>query len=118
LRSFQFLSNRPKRASDDLIVGAQLLSASDNGRQHFEYRDNPLMTVIVFGTFGLPSYPSRLKVDHVMRHRWPSYNFMRCDADPSLEACHRLAAINVIEITGCRYLREVAPEISAFTPGA
>jgi hypothetical protein len=79
---FKIGQSQAERASDDLIVGAQLLRASDNRRQHFEYRDNSLMTGIVFGTFGLPSRPSRLKVEHVMRHPWPaSCNFMRaCDA--------------------------------------
>jgi hypothetical protein len=72
LGSFKFFSDRPERASDGLIVGAQLLRPGDNRRQHFEYRDNSPMTGIVFGIFGLASRPPRLKVEHALRSQKPA----------------------------------------------
>jgi hypothetical protein len=75
LDRFQFLHNRPERPSNGLIVGAQLLRTSDNGRHYFKYRNNSLMVGIVFGTFGLASRSPRLKVDHVFRHHYPRTSF-------------------------------------------
>jgi hypothetical protein len=69
LDRFQFLHNRSERASNGLIVDAQLLRTSDNGRHYLKYRNNSLMVGIVFGIFGLASRSPRLKVDHVIRHR-------------------------------------------------
>lgn len=55
LDRFQFLHNRPERAGNGLIVGAQLLRTSDYGRHYFKYRNNSFMVGIVFGTLGLAS---------------------------------------------------------------
>ena len=52
---FQFLHNGPERASNGLIVGAQLLRTSDYGRHYFKYRNNSLMVGIAFGAFRLAS---------------------------------------------------------------